>query len=1042
MSESDDSNTKGEPQNATEPQPTGEAGLRAGDRIGRYVLISSIGQGGMGVVFLAYDPELDRKVALKLLRLGLLNREGKQRLVREAQAMARLSHPNVVAVYDVGTVEHQAFVAMEYVEGQTLSAGCKTPRAWREVVAVMRDARARPRRGARRRARPSRLQAGQRAHRRRRARARRRLRAGARGRGSVGPLRRDAGRSPRRQTGAAAAGLRAARADVSGAHDEHHSLSQVTRADQIIGTPAYMAPEQVANGACDDRADQFSFGVTFYEALYRQRPYEVTETVEGGQLVTIAEKRASSARNLAAEPPRGIDVPSWVQRIVMRALSHDPIRRFPTMDALLAVLDKDPALARRRVATAVAMVVVLGLGTVGFVRGQAAKRRMCDGALDEVHKAWSPETRERVRLAFGATKLSYAELAFSTLSRVLDQYAVDWSNQYKDACEATRVRGEVSEDVLDLRMACLGDRLKELSALSSVMEHPDNDAVQEAPRAARNLTPVKECADVAALKAETPRPRDSMQARHVDELERRLAEMQAQHAVGKQSEALKLGEALVVDARALGWQPLVAEVELWIGRAAADLGDDTKSIPGFKDAFAAALAGRDDTTLKNAAVRLAQEYIYKNDMPDWDYWQHVAQASLSRGSPDPHLESFLEHDRCVALNRLGRVKERLRCFETHAQKKHDEPLNEWELTMLGIAAGDAGQFAEAIDWLQRGVDFATKEFGPTHPRTIEMRAYLCKGLRDPRRVRQGAHRVSGRLAHRARGGARQSIFDHAPAALPRLDAARDEALRRGQEAAAARAEGRQGRGAARPGADRDRHRRRQDRAGLLQEVARRRQQGAAQGASRSHRRPHELRRDADGERTGGRGARPAGAGVCRARRRHEPVRARRRVVRLRARLVGDAAGRAREGAAAGARGAADLRRERAEDRALRRDTETHRRLARGSRRARGGVTPVSGSGRQLALPAGPSGCSVNGLTELLSLLTGVSTEEAYRLIEVTGMILVGPLHFDAPGGGRALLDDGTSIEIEETQEAWRLTFQPGSRFTVEQIEDAARRAIR
>jgi len=396
------------------------------------------------------------------------------------------------------------------------------------------------------------------------------------------------------------------------------------------------------------------------------------------------------------------------------------------MDALLAALDKDPALARRRVFTAVAMIVVLGLGAVGFVRGQAAKRRMCEGALDEVHKAWSPETRERVRLAFAKTNLSYADLASSTLARLLDQYAVDWSNQYKDACEATRVRGEVSEEVLDLRMACLGDRLKELSALASVMEHPDNDAVQEAPRAARNLTPVAECADVAALKTETPRPRDPLQARRVDELRQKLAEMQAQHAVGKNLEALKIGEPLLADARAVGWQPLVAEVELWIGRAAADQGDDTKSIPGFKDAFAAALAGRDEKILKESAARLAQEYIYKNSMADFDYWERVARAALSRGTPDPHLESWVEHTHCVALYQLGRVKERLRCLEQHAQKARD-PLNEWELTMLGIAAKDAGQYSEAIDWLKRGVDFSIKEFGATHPRTLEMRAYLCDG---------------------------------------------------------------------------------------------------------------------------------------------------------------------------------------------------------------------------------------------------------------------------------------------------------------------------
>ncbi|HXU71221.1 MAG TPA: serine/threonine-protein kinase [Polyangia bacterium] len=724
MSESDDSKTKGEPANPTEPQPAGDVGLRPGDRIGRYVLISSVGQGGMGVVFLAYDPELDRKVALKLLRIGKLGATGKQRLLREAQALARLSHPNVVPVYDVGTLDQQAFVAMEYVEGQTLKRWLKTPRPWREVVAVMKDAG----RG---------LAAAHAAGLVHRDFKPDNVLIGVDGRvrvvdfglaREVEDLSNPSGVTPADRPDGRPVRFPKLSMEITSERprDSHHSLSQVTRADQIIGTPAYMAPEQVVNRACDDRADQFSFGVTFYEALYRQRPYDTTDTIDGEALVTIAAKRTGAPRSIAAEPPRGSDVPSWVQKIVMRALSHDPIHRFPTMDALLAALDKDPALARRRVFTAVAMIVVLGLGAVGFVRGQAAKRRMCEGALDEVHKAWSPETRERVRLAFAKTNLSYADLAATTVGKLLDQFAVDWSNQYKDACEATRVRGEVSEDVLDLRMACLDDRLKELSALASVMEHPDNDTVQEAPRAARALSPVTECADIAALKAETPRPRDEHQAKRVDELKRRLAAMQAQHAVGKNLEALKLGEPLLVDARAVGWQPLVAEVELWIGRAGADQGDDKKSIPGFKEAFAAALAGRDDKTLKEAAARLAQEYIYKNQMSDFDYWEEVARAALTRGTPDPHLESWVEHTHCIALYQLGRVKERLRCLEQHAQKSRD-PLNEWELTMLGIAAKDAGQYTEAIDWLRRGVDFSIKEFGATHPRTLEMRAYLCDG---------------------------------------------------------------------------------------------------------------------------------------------------------------------------------------------------------------------------------------------------------------------------------------------------------------------------
>ncbi len=718
MSEGDDNKTKGEAGH-TEPQPTGDAGMRPGDRIGRYVLISSIGQGGMGVVFLAYDPELDRRVALKLLRIGLLGREGKARLTREAQALARLSHPNVVPVYDVGTVDDQAFVAMEYVEGQTLKRWLKTPRQWREIVAVMRDAG----RG---------LAAAHAAGLVHRDFKPDNVLIGVDGRVRVvdfglarelDDMSNPSGVTPAdRPDGKPVPRVR--RITSSGG-DEHHSLSQVTRADQIIGTPAYMAPEQVANGACDDRADQFSFAVTFYEALWRQKPYDVTDTVDGSDLATFADKRLVKPRTIAAEPPRHSDVPSWVRAIVMRALSHDPIHRFPSMDALLAALDKDPAQTRRRVATVVAMVLVLGLGAVGFVRGQAAKRRLCEGARDEVQKAWSAEARERVRAAFARTGLPYAEMASSTLTRLLDQYAVNWSNQYKDACEATRVRGETSEDVLDLRMACLGDRLKELAALASVMEHPDADAVQEAPRAARNLTPPSECGDVAALKAETPRPRDPELEKRVDRLQQRLAEMIAQYSVGKNVDALKIGEPLLVDARAVGWQPLVAEVALWNGRAAADQGDDGKSIPGFRDAFAAALAGRDEKTLKWAAVRLAQEYVYKNEMKEYDYWERVASATMQRGSPDVHAERFLEHERCVALYQLGRVKERLRCLEAHAQKAKD--LNEWELTMLGLAAKDAGQVVEAIDWLKKGVEYSVREAGATHPRSLELRGYLCDG---------------------------------------------------------------------------------------------------------------------------------------------------------------------------------------------------------------------------------------------------------------------------------------------------------------------------
>src|SRR5215471_7809593 len=120
------------------PSPSGPAsgmGLAKGATLGRYVVLGLIGRGGMGEVYAAYDPELDRKIAIKLLRARDGNAEdasqGRTRLLREAQAIARLSHPNVVVVFDVGTFEGAVFVAMEFVEGHTLGYWLQErPRGW------------------------------------------------------------------------------------------------------------------------------------------------------------------------------------------------------------------------------------------------------------------------------------------------------------------------------------------------------------------------------------------------------------------------------------------------------------------------------------------------------------------------------------------------------------------------------------------------------------------------------------------------------------------------------------------------------------------------------------------------------------------------------------------------------------------------------------------------------------------------------------------------------------------------------------------------
>jgi eukaryotic-like serine/threonine-protein kinase len=708
----------------TLPTADGETPFKPGDRVGRYVVLSQIGQGGMSVVYLAYDPELDRKVALKLLRLGLLNREGKQRLLREAQALARLSHPNVVPVYDVGTFTDQAFVAMEFVEGVSLKRWLREPRTWREVLPIMiaagRGLAAAHAAGlVHRDVKPDNVLLG----------IDGRVRVVdfglARPVEEIDGSSSDSGRTP------------AERETVPNLVTDPPTPTPapasptVTRADQIIGTPAYMAPEQAAGVATDARADQFSFCVTLYEALYGLKPHESTATPHGSAILTVAEKLNHPARKLAAPPPASTTVPGWVGRVVMRGLSLDPVDRFPTMAELLRALEADPALTRRRVAAGAGVALLVGLAAVAAVRSQSQKRALCRGGQERIAEVWSPEVRARVQQAFVSTGLPYAEAAALSFSSAIDEYARAWAVMHKDACEATRVRGEQSEEVLDLRMACLSDRLRELQALSDLMLHADAETVQEAPRAHQTLTPIPECADVSALKAPVPRPRDPSLRAKLEALQKRVGEVQARYAVGKNSQAAELGEALVKDCKAAGYGPLIAEADLWLGRAYADLGDEKKSIPTFKDAFAWALASRNDRVLKIASVRLAQEYIYKNDPAGMREWDQLAEAALTRTGSDPAIESFLAHTRCIALWRDGKLLERLECLKHHAARvERTQPLTEWELTTLGLAASDAGRVEEAIEYLQRGVEYSLKHNGASHPRTLEMRSYLCKGFLD------------------------------------------------------------------------------------------------------------------------------------------------------------------------------------------------------------------------------------------------------------------------------------------------------------------------
>jgi serine/threonine protein kinase len=315
-------------------------GLEGGDpqRVGRYSVLRRLGRGGMSTVYRAYDPELDRQIALKLLTTwDEADTEGPARLVREARAMAKITHPNVAAVYDVGLVDDGVYIAMELIEGPTLESWTRaTARPWTEVLrmyllagrglAAAHDAGL-----VHRDFKPDNVMVG----------------VDERPRvldfGLARPAATDdddellmpdeasipmmSGR-PAPWVDSASSGVRGSlgpqSASISGSFDLQIAI---TRTGIVTGTPAYMAPEQHLGEPGGPASDQFAFCVSLWEALFRQRPFagesffEIADAIVEGRLI---------------KPPGYARVPGWITNLLERGLANEPEQRHPSMRSLLA----------------------------------------------------------------------------------------------------------------------------------------------------------------------------------------------------------------------------------------------------------------------------------------------------------------------------------------------------------------------------------------------------------------------------------------------------------------------------------------------------------------------------------------------------------------------------------------------------------------------------------------------------------------------------------------------------------------------------------
>ena len=494
----------------TPHEPRAFDGVDTSGRIGRYTVLRLLGEGGMGQVYAAYDEKLDRRVAVKVLRHDV-NARSLARVQREARAMASLNHPNVVQVYEVAEPADQTFIAMEFVKGETLSTWQReNGRTWQEIVRVY-------------------LQAGE----------------GLAAAHAAGLVHRDFKPNnamvqllPSGEPRARVLDFGLARrtglpilADVSTDHPSSPPQEAVppnlTATGDIAGTPAYMAPEQFSSSRVGERADQFSFCVALWEAVYGERPFAGA---------TLGELAAAVTEGRRKNAPTGSRVPQFILTALTRGLLPSPADRWPSMRALIEALSRDPARRRSRwLAVGASAIVAAGLG-LGLHQWTAARQQQCSGAADHLVGVWDETRRSEMRDAIVGIDAEYAELVWDRTGPVLDAYAGAWTRMHTEACEATTLRGEQSADAMDLRMQCLHAARQHLRAAVAVLVAADATVVRKAHEVVDGLPLLSRCGDLKSLRAAVEPPLAD-EAESVEEIRDTIAMSKAEVAAGRYDEA-------------------------------------------------------------------------------------------------------------------------------------------------------------------------------------------------------------------------------------------------------------------------------------------------------------------------------------------------------------------------------------------------------------------------------------------------------------------------------------------------------------------------
>jgi tetratricopeptide (TPR) repeat protein len=483
----------------------------------------------------------------------------------------------------------------------------------------------------------------------------------------------------------------------------------VTQLGTIMGTPRYMAPEQHMGDVADERADQFSFCVCLFEALYGAPPFAGS---------TPALLRDAVLSGTIAPPPAGARVPRWLRQVLLRGLAGRPASRHSSMGALLEEIERVPARARARWGIAGALVLLTALGVTG-VRLSRSRAAVCKAPEGELAGTWGPAERAAVANAFRQTAAPDAEASLKSTIEGLDRYASAWTAMRYNACAATHVRGDQSESMLDLRMECLAQARTELGALVSLLTRADDKLVAHGPEAVRGLSDLASCANTRALRAAIRPPADAATQAKVAEIRTGLANAKALTNAARYPDALAAAKPLVQQALALGYLPLEAEALFNKSRIEGRLGDFKSCEATTREALTKAVESGHEEMAANAANTLSR---FANDASHFDealLWAHLAQAWVHRVDAVAVEDNIL-----IGLGNIyettGRYAEAQAAYERALQIREktdgatDGSLGQ-PLLGLGLVLSDQARWPEAAAMYRRALKIQEKVMASDHP---------------------------------------------------------------------------------------------------------------------------------------------------------------------------------------------------------------------------------------------------------------------------------------------------------------------------------------